>query len=196
MPHTDNEKMMFCLISGGDETAFRELFERYRNKVFYIARKLLKSESCAEDVLQEIFIKIWVHKEKLSDIENFNAYLNTLIRNHIYNRLRKQACEESFIRETINHDTNNPDNTFDTVLLHELQNMLHEAIHQLPPQQKKVFELSRIERLKHKEIAEMMHISKETVKKHMMEALRTIKIYLYSQSEAILFIFILQLSLH
>lgn len=165
MPSTHNEKMMLRQIAGGDETAFRELFDLYRNKVFYLAWKLLKTDSDAEDVLQEIFIKVWVHKEKLSVIENFNAYLNTLIRNHVYNRLRKKASEECFIRETVNNDNNSFYNTFDTVLLHELQNILQKGLEKLPPQQKKVFELSRFEGLKHEEIAERMNISKETVKK-------------------------------
>jgi RNA polymerase sigma-70 factor (ECF subfamily) len=170
-----NEKTILCLVAKGDENAFQELYENYRNKVFYIAWKLLRSKDNAEDVLQEIFIKIWTHKEKLPDIENFNAYLNTLIRNHIYNCLRKQANEENFILEAAKQDINDSNLTFDTVLLHELQHKLQSAVYQLSPQQKRVFELSRLEGFTHKEIAEMMNISKETVKKHMMEASRLVK---------------------
>lgn len=181
-----NEKIILCQIAEGNENAFRELYEHYRNKVYYVSWKLLKSDSSAEDVLQEIFLKIWINKEKLPLIENFNAYLNTLIHNHIYNKLRKQANEERFIREFVTTDISSPNFTFDTVLLKESQNLLKKAILHLPSQQKRVFELSRFEGKKHEEIAGILNISKETVKKHIMEASRTVKSFFDSKAQLLI----------
>jgi len=170
-----NEKRILCQVAEGNEIAFGELYEHYRNKVYYVSWNLFKSESIAEDVLQEIFIKIWVNREKLPSVENFSAYLNTLLRNHMYNRFRKLANEESFIREAIASNPGHSNFTLNNVLWKESQNLFNKAILQLPPQQKKAFELSRLEGKKHEEIARLMNISKETVKKHIMEASRTVK---------------------
>lgn len=178
-----NVKIILCQVAEGNENAFRELYELYRNKIYFVSWKLLKSDSSAEDVLQEVFLKIWINRSKLPEIENFNAYLNTLLRNHIFNKLRKQANEERFVREVMVSNTGTPNVTLDAVLLKESQNLLKKAVLRLPPQQKRAFELSRMEGKKHEEIALMLNISKETVKKHIMEASRSVKEFFNSEAQ-------------
>jgi RNA polymerase sigma-70 factor (ECF subfamily) len=170
------EKALLALVAKGDENAFQTLFTQYRHKVFYIAKKLLQSDSLAEDALQEIFLKIWMNRTKLPDVLYFNAYLNTITRNHIYNALRKQANEEIFLQRLVSQD-NTPDQTsaLDTLSLRELQHALQRVVASLTPQQRKAFELSRIQGLRHGEIATLLNISKETVKKHISDALRIIR---------------------
>lgn len=173
------EKQILCQVSEGNEIAFAQLYEKYKDQVYYISFKFFKSQSVAEDVLQEVFLKIWIHKEKLSAIDNFSAYLTVILRNHIYNRFRKLANEEVFIRKASVANVEHHNYTLDNVLLNESRNLLAKAIEKLPAQQKKAFELSRIEGKKHEEIARLMNISKETVKKHVMEASRTLKRIFY-----------------
>lgn len=176
----NEEKALIAQVAKGDENAFRMLFSRYRHKVFYIARKLLQSDSLAEDLLQEIFLKIWVHREQLPEIINFKAYLNTITRNHIYNALRKLANEEKLlgglvIRHSSVPNGNEQSAALQTLSYQELQTALFKAIASLTPQQRRAFELSRLEGLRHDEIACLLNISKETVKKHISEALHTIR---------------------
>jgi RNA polymerase sigma-70 factor (ECF subfamily) len=180
-------------VSEGDEYAFRLLFDQYRNKIFSIAWKITGVKSAAEDVVQEVFIKLWMNKEKLTGVENFNAYLNTITRNHILNNLRKVAYEQTFLEDLIREQSVNTKNISDPVLYNELQNLVHRAIQQLSPQQKKVFQLSRTEGLKHAEIAAQLNVSRSTVKDHMVEALRSIKIFLNTHGSLIgllIFLFI------
>lgn len=162
-----NEKALLREIAGGDETAFRVLYDHYRNKVITIAYKMVHSHTEAMDILQDIFEKLWMNRHKLSEVDNFNAYLNTVTRNHIYNILRKKLLEASLLSEMEDiAEAEQPD----PVVQRQWQQILHTAIHQLPTQQQKVFELSRIEGLRQSDIAEQLHISRETVKRHLAEA--------------------------
>lgn len=137
----------------------------------------MKSESKAEDVLQEVFLKVWMNRENLPEVGNFKAFIYTLTRNHIYNIFRKQANEEVFLQKlsstagTQLHSSK----ALDNIALHELQGALQKAVLRLTPQQKQVFELSRMQGFKHDEIVERLGISRNTVKKHIADALRTIR---------------------
>lgn len=187
------DKALILQVSEGDEGAFRILFDQYRNKIFSIAWKITGVESAAEDVVQEVFIKLWMNKEKLAEIENFNAYLNTITRNHIFNNLRKVAYEQTFLEELIRLQSVNTIDVSDSVLYNELQNLVHRAIQQLTPQQKKVFQLSRTDGLKHAEIAARLNISRSTVKDHIVEALRSIRTFLNAHEDLTSLLVILHL---
>ena len=168
------EKPLLARIAAGDEDAFRVLFHAYRPGVFAVACKLLSSSSQAEDALQEIFLKIWLNREKLPGIHSFPAYLHTLTRNHLYNALRRQANEEVFLQQLRLPDAAEED-VLSPLALRQLREMLQKVLTNLTPQQKKVFELSRLEGLRHEEIADLLDISRETVKKHIGEALRVVR---------------------
>lgn len=182
------ENELLIQASTGNEKAFRLLYDMFRNKIFSIASKLTGLESAAEDVVQEVFIKLWLHKEKLSEINHFNSYLNTLIRNHIFNALRKIAHEDAFLRRLIYKSEKVSKDSFDQVVYNQLQKLVSKAVDLLPPQQKKVYLLSRTEGLAHNEIASRLHISRSTVKGHMVEALKSIKTYLLSHTDQALII--------
>jgi len=177
-------------VAEGNENAFRILFDKYRDKIFSVAYKITKEEALAEDVVQEVFIKLWLHKEKLPALDNFGAYLNVLTRNHIFSQLRKLATEENYLRELIRQHELENKNQPDVVLYNELRKMLTIAIASLPPQQKKVFQLGKMEGKKYDEIASILNISKETVKDHMMKASGAIKAYL-QRNEGLLYMLVL-----
>ncbi len=182
-------------VAGGDRIAFAALYEQYRRKVYFIAWRMLGTETEAEDVQQEIFTKIWLGREKLALIEQFSSYLNTLIRNHVYNALRKKANETAYIEQTFQKAAAEPDEPFRAAEINQLQSLLRQAISRLPAQQQKVFELVRIEGRPHKEVAGLLGVSKETIKKHMMEAQRKIKAFFDSQGLQTLIFILSQLPL-
>ena len=172
-------------VAAGNEQAFRTLYEQYRNQVFYFGVKFLKSPTEAEDVLQDVFSKIWINRKVLPEINDFSKYLNTLTLNHIYTLLRRKACQESFLSERIFATPPAMEAAFETVDLRALEGLIKQAVVHLPPQQQKVFELSRMQGLKHEEIALQLNISRETVKKHIMEALRNVRCYLADKGEIV-----------
>ncbi|NCI46470.1 RNA polymerase sigma-70 factor [Sediminibacterium soli] len=167
----------------GDVLAFRELFDHHRNRVFFIARQMLHSDTAAEDAVQEIFLKIWVHNRRLGTVDNFTAYLNTVTRNHIYNVIRRRAIEEKALGMLARPEVSEV--TDDTVAFHELQRVLQQASATLSVQQRKVFEMSRLEGKKHEQIATEMGLSKETVKKYLANALEKLHRYLVQQGRGL-----------
>ncbi len=173
-----DEFSILAQVAEGDEVAFRKLFDNYRDKIFFIAFKITRDESSSEDVVQEVFIKLWLHRQTLRELESFAAYLNTITRNHIFSQLRKLATEEVYIRELMNSYHPGSKDAEDAILYNELKKMLDTAVAHLPPQQKKVYHLGKIEGKKYDEIAALLNISKDTVKEHMAKASASVKAYL------------------
>lgn len=193
---TYDERYLLSCTAAGDEVAFAALFEQNRHRVYNIAWKALKSTTAAEDALQEIFMTVWTQRHKLTDISSFKAWLYTITRNHLINRLRRQSNEIAYIREALYRGKDNYTDIFDTVVWNDLHNVLLQAVTMLSPQQRKVFELDRFEGLKHAEIAEKLGISKSTVKKHIMEAMKNIKAHFIASGRDIELLAILLLTLH
>jgi len=189
-----DEKSILISVAQGDEVAFEILFNQYKNKILFFAWKFLQSESKAEDVLQEIFIKVWTCREQLPDVRNFSTWLNAITRNYLFNALRRLATEEAFIKELSSIPTQQND-AIDDMAVDELQLALQCAVSTLSPQQRRIFELSRVEGLKHEQIAEKLNISRETVKKHMTDALQRIRMQMKTH-ESLVHLSILLLSVN
>lgn len=178
-------------VSEGDPEAFRQLYDKYRNKIFSISWKIIGIQSAAEDVVQDVFIKIWVKRDCLPKIENFDAYLNMIVRNHIFNCLRKVANEKSYLQKLVAKPIQQNNDCLDKVSYWELESLVQKAVDLLPPQQKKVYNFSRNDGLKHEEIAEKMGISKSTVKGHITGALSYIKSVILTDSELVILLSII-----
>jgi len=174
---TDIEREWLVKLSRGDESVFRRLFDRYHPFVYSFALRMTESDPIAKDVVQDVFVKIWVNRESLHTIENLPAYLNRMTRNLVLNGMKRKAHEESLLRDLFPAG-NERNSTEDAALAKELEALLHRAIAHLPAQQQKVYRLGRMKGLKHEDIAAELHISRETVKKHMMAAIRGVKDYL------------------
>lgn len=176
------DKILLHAIAEGDETAFVRLFERHRAKVYFVAQKLLKSDNESKDVLQEVFTTIWLNRESLQEVENFTAYLHTMVRNNIYSKLRRKKTEIKVIRSIQENIADTDSSTEESIKLRDLQATISLAARSLTPQQKHVFHLSRTAGFSHDEIATQLKISKETVKKHIMAANKIVQTFLRDQS--------------
>lgn len=143
----------------------------------FIATNLINSNEAAEDILQEVFVKIWLNKEHLSRINNFSAYLRLSVRNEAFDLLRKKARMEVFLENNKKLDI---DETPDDAIFQfeERQVKLADAINHLTSQQRKVFELCGLEGRRQSDVARVLHISKATVKKHMADAYKNIREFL------------------
>jgi RNA polymerase sigma-70 factor (ECF subfamily) len=191
---TYNESYILQRIADGDERCFRQLYDRYRNKVYSIAWRITGLELAAEDVVQEAFIKVWENREKLPSLNNFGGWLNTITRHHIYNNLRKLAHEERFLRHLLAQKPAAAD-TMESLAFDELQKLLHKAVNELTPQQKKVYLFSREEGLSHSDIGEILGISPNTVKSYMKESLRSIRDFI-SRNERLFLLLVSMLVSH
>lgn len=162
-------------LARGDAAAFRELFDLFSPKVYGFSLTLTRSVPEAEELVQDVFLKVWLHRSSLRSIDNFEAYLHTVTRNAAFNFLKRQAIERkaksAFARQLVLEDSA----TEQAVIERDYEEMLQGAIQKLSPQQRLVYSLCHIEGLKYEEVAVKLRISKLTVKTHMQQALRSIK---------------------
>lgn len=168
--------MLLRRVAGGDREAFGLLFDRYYNKVLSQALTYRKSYSAAEDAAQEIFLKVWHHRERLTAVRNFSNYLFILTRNEIIDALRKKAVELSRGEppSDLAEEFMTPERQMDYRETHAL---IMRGLHELPPQQREVFRLSRLEGRSNDEIARMLGIAKTTVRWHLVAALSALRAY-------------------
>jgi RNA polymerase sigma-70 factor (family 1) len=174
--YTDNE--LFQLIAEGDENAFRMIFHRYNKKFYPFILSLLKSEEDARDVIQDIFLKLWVQKDSLSAIENPGAWLRTLSSNAAYDFLRKAATYQTKRMNLQGLTEENPSEFWQKWDAKETREILNEAIEKLPLRRRQIFKLSKIDGYSRKEIAEKLDISENTVRNQLVEAVDFVQTYL------------------
>jgi len=172
------EKELLLKVANGDEHAFSELFNTHHQLLGTHIYRITDSVELAEEVVQDVFLKIWMSRETLTSVQNFRAYLFVISKNHALNCLRKVAKERIY-QKTLEKNASSitPD---DSPGLAGYYSLLDEAIDHLPPQQQKVYLLSRHNRLKYDEIARQMGLSRETVKKYLQGATHSITSFVQS----------------
>ncbi|MDH7460269.1 RNA polymerase sigma-70 factor [Chitinophagaceae bacterium 26-R-25] len=178
-----DEAYLLTLIASGDEAAFREIYDRYRNMVFAYAFKICSHQESAEDILLSVFLKIWQHPDA-SSITNLKAYLQTITRNATFNVLRDRDIEARAYRMISQTKTDEHNETDERILAADIKKIIDDAIKLLPPQQKLVYTLCKEDGLRHDEIAEKLSLSVLTVKTHLKLALRFLKEYLKEHDAA------------
>jgi RNA polymerase sigma-70 factor (ECF subfamily) len=161
-------------LKDGDINAFNELFDKYGKRLYHFSVKYLKSVENAEEIVQEVFMKIWDHREALAGQKSLESYLFTIAKNGILNTIRKSKSEQTYLNYAkINAGKNMLlDEELD---FNELDKAYHEAIEQLSPRRKEIFLLSREQSLSNFEIAERMDISVKTVENQMTSAISEIR---------------------
>lgn len=167
----DNEKQLLEQIALGSESAFRELVGFYSNLLATHLFRFTKSREQAEEIVQDIFLQVWISRETLPHIRSFRGYLFVISRNHALNAVRSMIRQEQRLKKWQQDNQQEwitPPLPDDNVVLQV--GLIEEAIAQLPQQQQRVWLLSRKEGLKHREIAEKMGLSQETVKKYIQYA--------------------------
>lgn len=184
--HTDHD--LFRLIAAGDEAAFAELFRRYDRRIFPFVLKMIKSEAQAEEITQEIFIKLWRTRERLLPIDQPEAYIFTIAARHTLDQIRKRLNENKMLQRLSANQPLMHNDTEDLLLLKDKESLLRQAVDQLPPQQKTVYLLSRQEGLNYDEIAARMNLSPNTVRNHLVKALQTLRVWLDQQDQIPVFI--------
>lgn len=176
-------------VAHGDEKAFRFLFNKYHQKLGAHILRLTRSHEMAEEIVQDVFLKIWINRESLTGVQNFQAYLYVMSKNHALNCLKKVASEKMVATDfdEVGFDIENEDSGEDN----DRYILIDEAIDHLPPQQRQVYLLSRHERLRYTEIAARLNLSKETVKKYLQISSESIRSYIHKKLVISLLIFLL-----
>ncbi|SDJ99345.1 RNA polymerase sigma-70 factor, ECF subfamily [Pedobacter sp. ok626] len=176
--HKNSENIDIELLIAGDESAFNTAYHLYAEKIYRLAFRFLKNEAQCEEIVQETFLKLWLSRLRLDPSGNLWLYLYVIAKRLSFDAY-KEICKSSALTEKLLLNLHAIRNTTeDEILANELECFTESVISKLPNQQRLIFKLSRLEGLSHQEIASQLNISPNTVKNHMVEALKTIKMEL------------------
>lgn len=157
---------------------FEEIFLQYYPKVKMFAAFLLKSEKEAEDVAQDIFVKLWEQPDSWEG-NLVKGYLYAMVKNHVFNRMKRKNIESQYIHAQMNlhslEEIVEYKDPLNEIYHEELQLLLKLSLEQMPGKRRKVFEMSRFQHLSNHEIAEKMNLSVRTVEQHIHLALKDLK---------------------
>lgn len=187
-----NDHDLLLEISNANEDAFKCLFARYRDRVFAYIFKVTKSRETAEEIVMDVFMKIWQSKTALPEIINFEAFIFHVAKNKSLDFLRSAAKDRvltELIWDQINKECGHqPD---ERIILTELNLKIDKTIEQLSPQRQTVFRLSREQNMTYDQIALHLQLSKSTVKNHIFDSLHFIRRHLKANADSIFLISLL-----
>jgi len=171
------------------EDAFRELFDKYASTFYRLAYRVTRCDQQAKDIVQEVFLQLWGHREQITSINNMEAWLYRVTENKLMDFLRKTAADRR-LRESLWARTRaSIDETEQLLEAKECFSTIQKAVSQLPPQRQLIYQLNREKGLSHKEIAEALSISRHTVKNQLSMALRSIQRFLFLLGGVSIFFF-------
>lgn len=161
-------------MADGSESAFVQVFDRYSPRVYSVALKFLDSKELAEEVVQDIFMDIWLRREKMTEVLNFGAYLHGMVRKQLYDAYRQKSAFSEIVKE-LSLRTQSENVIEHMMQENEYENLLQKALKRLPDHQREIFRLAREEGLSHEEIARRLNLSRLSVKAHMKRILRFLR---------------------
>ncbi|SHF39363.1 RNA polymerase sigma-70 factor, ECF subfamily [Mariniphaga anaerophila] len=179
------------LINAGVKEAFQEIFERYAGRIYQFSLSYLKNEQDAEELVQDVFLKIWEKRESLDKSKNIKAFIFKVAVNSIYDFIRRKNVENAFRDFSRANFEKQSDNTWHQVIFDEMSDNLETLIKQMPPERQRVFRLSREEGLSNEEIASKLNISKRTAENQLYRATTFLKKHFKADSLfAMLFLYL------
>lgn len=184
---SDHEKLLFRQAAEGNEQAFSTLFNLFLPKLYPLIVKLIKSDPAVQEIIQETFIKVWLNRDKLAEMENPGGWLFRVASNNCYDYLRKRALDGELFKPitSASDAVNVPHEGLDSK---ELKRLIGEAVHKLPTQRRKIYLMSRDQDKTIPEIAAALKISPNTVKNALVTSLKFIREYLVKHGVIYIFL--------
>ncbi len=170
-----DEEVLVTKVREGEVRAFDQLFHLYSPRLFHFALGYLKSKEDAEEIVQDVFVKIWERRQHLRPDFSFKAYVFKIAFNAILNRIRKRGSERAFQAHLHHHKELTHNETENSILLADLERFSSRAVDQLPSRRQLIYRMSRQDGLTNQQIADHLHISPKTVEVQMSEALKFLR---------------------
>jgi RNA polymerase sigma-70 factor (ECF subfamily) len=165
----------YILLRDGDQNAFEQIYLHYMPSVRDYLVMFTRSKEAGREIAQDVFVKLWENRERIDHEKAISGYLFTIARNYALKylaTLNKYSTEDISTREVVAEESASADTLY---LTREVELIVEIAVSRMPPQRRKIYELSRNDKLSNAEIAELMKISKNTVENHITSALREIR---------------------
>lgn len=176
-PHTAVQlRELQIRIAGGDETAFTQLYLHFGKKLILFGVSLVRSREIAEELVEDVFVKLWAQRRTITKIDNITVYLYVSVKNQALNKLSQKASELitapfDYLDTTLDEFAADP---YDLMITSEMMARMQQVIETLPPRCKMIFKLIREDGLKYKEVAEILNISVNTIDAQMAIAVKKI----------------------
>ncbi|WP_270087117.1 RNA polymerase sigma factor [Sphingobacterium sp. SYP-B4668] len=168
-----NEQEILTLLKHGDKKAFEVIYSKYAHKIAIKLIQLLKSEELAQDVLQDVFLKLWENRASIDPALSFNAYIYKIAKNISLNKFRSSLMDQRYRSSLVNNEFYNP--IEENLFKKDCSNILEKALQFLTDRQRQVFVLHRIEGKSYKEISEELNISYSAINQHLQAANKHLK---------------------
>jgi RNA polymerase sigma-70 factor (ECF subfamily) len=171
----EDEAQVLQQLKTGDEYSFGLIFNHYHSSVLALALHLGHSPELAEDITQEIFLKIWENRERLPEIRSFKSYLFITARNHALNALKMAVRSEAGLAEIMRHFDQVRNTTEDELQSNEYLRFIQQKLDELPARSKEIFQLCREQSKSYDEVAAALGITRDAVKSRMVYAMKTLR---------------------
>jgi RNA polymerase sigma-70 factor (family 1) len=163
-------------VAKGDENAFTQLYLHFGKKLILFGISLVRSKEIAEELVEDVFVKLWANRHTITSIDNITVYLYVAVKNKALNKLSQKANELiaapfDYLDTTLNEFAADP---YDLMITSEMMDRMHQVIETLPPRCKMIFKLIREDGLRYKEVAEILNISVNTIDAQMAIAVKKI----------------------
>lgn len=182
----EQESKILFRLKRGDTLAFDILYNEYSPKLYRNILRMVKQEILAEEILQDVFIKLWEKKETLNIETSLKSYLFRIAHNLIMDIFRRAAFDKHLLQHLISISTQHACNTNEIIDLKDTQILLQEAIDSLSTQRRKIYLLVKFEGKSYKEVSELLNISQSTISDHIVKATKTVKEKLTDKDYAII----------
>jgi RNA polymerase sigma-70 factor (ECF subfamily) len=152
-------------IAKSDETAFTQLYLQFNKRLQQFANSLIRSKETSEELVEDVFVKIWANRQSIIEIDNLTVYLYVAVKNKALNSLSQKAKELiaapfDYLDLPVDEFAADP---YELIITNEMMARLQKVIENLPPRCKMIFKLIREDGLKYKEVAEILNISVNTI---------------------------------
>jgi RNA polymerase sigma-70 factor (ECF subfamily) len=194
MPPTEKhiDESILLRLKNGDEKAFDMIFWKFNPMIYNFVNSILFNKSLAEDITQQVFLKIWEKRATINVEKSFSSYLFTIARNFVYQETERLVYENKFISFYKANENELDNSTFEKIDAGFIESFINEVIAQLPEKQQKVFDLSRRKGYSNREIAKELNITEKAVENHVYRTLQFLKEKMKKHFIFLAFIFLSQ----
>lgn len=177
-----DEAELFANLANGDERAFETIYRHFSKRLSPYVLKLVKVPELAEELIQDIFVNIWINRQVFSEVNHPTSYLFSIANRQALKYLKKVANDARILKNITDYAAVSTNETEERIIFRESVEAIKAAVAQLPAQRRIIWELSRNEGLNHQQIAEQLQISRNTVKNQMVHATKYIRNFLDEQA--------------
>lgn len=186
--HSNDEKELLMQLREGNAQALDYFYHQYSLRIYRKLLKMVRVETIAEELVQDVFVRIWDKRHQIDPDRSFRSYLFTIAQNLVYDLYRKVAREER-LQEVIKEASSDIYmHVEEGVFLKETSEILNKAINNLPSQQKLVFTLCKLEGKSYEDASATLGISTSTINNHIVKATKSIKGYMFREQNAAFFL--------